>query len=59
VQNLSLHKLLHLLTWLKKQGIDDEFIQPGIAPAIFLMTAKKAAGSYGFTFDKKMWPLNL
>lgn len=29
VQNLSLHKLRHfLLTWLKKQGIDDALIQP-------------------------------
>ncbi|WP_397366717.1 hypothetical protein [Paenibacillus chitinolyticus] len=29
VQNLSLHKLPHfLLTWLKKQGIDDALIQP-------------------------------
>lgn len=29
VQNLSPHKLRHfLLTWLKKQGIDDALIQP-------------------------------
>lgn len=29
VQNLSPHKLQHfLLTWLKKQGIDDALIQP-------------------------------
>ncbi|AET61249.1 phage integrase [Paenibacillus terrae HPL-003] len=29
MQNLSPHKLRHfLLTWLKKQGIDDALIQP-------------------------------